>query len=235
LSQSILILGMHRSGTSALAGTLQAAGLEMGDVISESPSNAKGSRELRPVMRLNEGVLRDNGGAWFDPPVGVLRWSNSRLEVLAKIVAGLPLGRPRGIKDPRFLFTGDPWVRELGNVVYVASIRNPAAVVDSLDMRHPGKFTREYLYSLWMLYNQRLLNFASQERVLIVSYDCSAQYYQRQIEWLLPNIGLASKKISGNVFFDDRLRHHARPVADVPIEASSLFEALNRQSIISRV
>ena len=46
----VLVLGMHRSGTSCLAGSLQQAGLELGDVFTSNPFNKKGNREHRDVM-----------------------------------------------------------------------------------------------------------------------------------------------------------------------------------------
>ncbi len=65
----ITILGMHRSGTSALAGSLQAAGLELGDVRTEGETfNQKGNREPSELIALHEDVLITNGGAWHLPP-----------------------------------------------------------------------------------------------------------------------------------------------------------------------
>ena len=39
--RTVMILGMHRSGTSMLAGSLQEAGLALGDVLTEAPYNPK--------------------------------------------------------------------------------------------------------------------------------------------------------------------------------------------------
>ena len=66
--QSILILGMHRSGTSCLAGSLQEAGLYLGEVNTTAPHNAKGNRESRTIVALHDGLLQANGGAWDAPP-----------------------------------------------------------------------------------------------------------------------------------------------------------------------
>lgn len=46
-ASTVLILGMHRSGTSCLAGSLQEAGLYLGEVNTAAPHNAKGNRESR--------------------------------------------------------------------------------------------------------------------------------------------------------------------------------------------
>ena len=53
----ILILGMHRSGTSCLAGSLQQQGVYLGEVHEWNPHNLKGNRENPHIMALNEGLL----------------------------------------------------------------------------------------------------------------------------------------------------------------------------------
>ncbi len=42
--KTVLILSMHRSGTSCLAGSLQQGGMYLGDVYEHSPHNIKGNR-----------------------------------------------------------------------------------------------------------------------------------------------------------------------------------------------
>ena len=54
----VAVLGMHRSGTSALAGSLEQHGLFLGRVSTSNPHNPKGNRESAEVRRLNEDVLR---------------------------------------------------------------------------------------------------------------------------------------------------------------------------------
>ena len=66
----IVILGMHRSGTSCLAGTLQEAGLYLGEVHTENPFNRKGNRENPSIMALHEDILAHSEGSWHQPPAG---------------------------------------------------------------------------------------------------------------------------------------------------------------------
>ena len=66
--RSVVILGMHRSGTSVLAGSLQEAGLVLGDVVTQAPHNKKGNRENRAIMFMQEDLLQSNGGSWDNPP-----------------------------------------------------------------------------------------------------------------------------------------------------------------------
>ena len=72
----VSIVGMHRSGTSCLAGTLEEAGLHLGNVITEAPHNAKGNRENRSIMDLHEELLVHSGGSWDRPP-DRLSWSDA--------------------------------------------------------------------------------------------------------------------------------------------------------------
>jgi len=64
----VAVLGMHRSGTSWLAGSLQDLGLEMGEVSTRDPHNLKGNRESPVLMEIHDGVLVDSGGSWKRPP-----------------------------------------------------------------------------------------------------------------------------------------------------------------------
>ena len=62
------VLGMHRSGTSWLAGSLEERGLALGEVNESAKYNAKGNRENSELQSLHAAVLRDSGGTWRDIP-----------------------------------------------------------------------------------------------------------------------------------------------------------------------
>lgn len=58
---------MHRSGTSALGGTLNLLGLEFGsDLMGADAGNPKGYFENNFVYKLNEKILKESGSAWDD-------------------------------------------------------------------------------------------------------------------------------------------------------------------------
>ena len=59
---------MHRSGTSLLTGTLQEAGLVLGDVVTAAPHNRKGNRESLPIRALHDDLMQRAGGDWDRPP-----------------------------------------------------------------------------------------------------------------------------------------------------------------------
>jgi len=74
-NRTVIVLGMHRSGTSALAGSLEAAGLCLGEINEYSEDNKKGNRESKSIMTLHNDLLERNGGSW-DNPVPNLKWDS---------------------------------------------------------------------------------------------------------------------------------------------------------------
>ncbi len=69
----VLVTGMHRSGTSALAGALLAAGLEGGSAsdLESTPiaANPAGYAERRSLVAFNDRLLQSLGWRWDAPPV----------------------------------------------------------------------------------------------------------------------------------------------------------------------
>ena len=78
---------MHRSGTSCLTGSLQQAGLFLGDTHEFSKHNWKGNRENQNFVDLDDLVLEANEGAWDSPPARV-RWSEEHLTLAKELLAG---------------------------------------------------------------------------------------------------------------------------------------------------
>src|SRR5256885_9070355 len=65
----VLIIGAHRSGTTATARALELVGLQIGQRLDSH-------REPRPLQKLHENYLRRIGGAWHDPQP-FLKWIES--------------------------------------------------------------------------------------------------------------------------------------------------------------
>ena len=68
---NVLVTGMHRSGTSAVANVLRSAGVfgwDDEDAMAASPENPDGYGERRDVMELNEQLLGVLGWGWDSPP-----------------------------------------------------------------------------------------------------------------------------------------------------------------------
>ena len=104
----IMVLGMHRSGTSCLIGSLQHAGLHLGKHNTYNDHNLKGNRENNDIVALHEELLKDNGGSWKQPPP-VTRWSEKHFKKAEKIIASYRHHTAWGFKDPRTLLVLDGW------------------------------------------------------------------------------------------------------------------------------
>ena len=144
-AQLMLVLGMHRSGTSALSGLLLESGLD-GPVDQMLPDNdnQKGYFESYSAMRLNDRLLADLGSAWHSPiAIPESSWVNSaqavqawRSEMLKLLCNSYPRGGRALLKDPRLcmLLPGiRPWLEShLMSCVAFLPVRHPAEVVESL-------------------------------------------------------------------------------------------------------
>ena len=68
MKRCVLILGMHRSGSSALMGVLKILGLKTGrKLLGPVPeSNVRGHFEHREILEVNENILKFLGSGWDD-------------------------------------------------------------------------------------------------------------------------------------------------------------------------
>ena len=61
----VILLGMHRSGTSAFAGTLKIAGYDLGkDLMPANEYNVKGYSENNKIVELNDKILGYFNATW---------------------------------------------------------------------------------------------------------------------------------------------------------------------------
>ena len=205
--QTVLILGMHRSGTSCLAGSLEEAGLYLGEVNTAAPHNAKGNRESRVIMELQDDLLRANGGDWDAPPREVI-WPVEYRARRDAIIATYPTERIWGFKDPRTLLTLSGWLEALPSVRFVGTFRHPLAVAASLHARN-GVAVEKSL-ALWETYNRLLLDYQRQWDFPMVSFDWPPERYQQRLKAIIPTMGL-NVPANGFSFFESALRRNEAP------------------------
>jgi hypothetical protein len=205
LGPAVLVLGMHRSGTSCLAGCLEARGLDLGTVSRSDPHNAKGNREDVAVRELDEAVLAHSGGSWDAPPAAV-SWDDGLRARRDALLAARAAGGRRlwGFKDPRLLVTLPFWHAALRQPLLVATFRHPLAVARSLAARNG--LALDAGLALWSLYNERLLALRRVRRFPIVRFDIEAELYQREVAALAGQLGLPAAAL-GDDFRDDALVH----------------------------
>jgi hypothetical protein len=224
-SRVVAILGMHRSGTSWLAGSLQHLGLELGDVNTAAQHNARGNRENDFIRELHGSVLRRNGGSWRDP-----RWPN-KWPFLArrKLVRFIRTMNARhdawGFKDPRTLFVIDEWQRQVPNLVRVGIYRHPLAVYRSLNKRHPD-FTEDEAVGLWRAHNVRLLEEFRREPFTIIRFDVEPSVLSANLASMAAGLELDVSK-DPKAFFDPDLVHNSNAIEErIPPSVIDVWDAL---------
>lgn len=173
----VLVLGMHRSGTSALAGTLEAMGLEVGpsdDVMPADDGNPEGYFELLSVVQANDDLLAHFGGRWDSPPaLGAERLNDEAVRAFVR-TGRVALGElftsdKYLLKDPRISILLPVW-RQITNDqgCSVAIVRDPLEVAASLTRRN-GLPTLTGL-ALWSAYNRSMFNDLHGARVHVCNY-----------------------------------------------------------------
>jgi hypothetical protein len=157
----VIVLGMHRSGTSLVAGSLEAAGLALGDVSNVARYNRKGNKENADIRALNARLLLRAGAAWDRPPRAQVPWTEDDRREAADIVRPyLAAGRTWGFKDPRTVWTVEGWLDVLPRAEVVGVVRHPALVAQSLAERSRTPENVQAWLDLWAAYNAELLRLA---------------------------------------------------------------------------
>ena len=173
----VLVLGMHRSGTSALAGALEAMGLEVGpddDLMPADVGNPQGYFELLSVVRANDDLLAHFGGRWDSPPDFVPDWVEDTaaiefVDAKRRMLVELFSGERYLLKDPRISILLPLWRRitdDQGCAIVI--VRDPLEVATSLTIRN-GLPTLTGL-ALWAAYNRAMLRDLHGARVHVCNY-----------------------------------------------------------------
>lgn len=162
----LIVLGMHRSGTSLLGRLLNLMGAYFGPEGSSTGRNVenpKGFWERKDVRALNDAVLFSAGSDWdrvagFDPA----KVPDAALEAFRKAAGNLLLGmdghRPWFIKEPRLCLLLPLWRPLLEAPVCVHVFRNPMEVAKSL--AHRNKIPIEVGTALWERYVRDALRYS---------------------------------------------------------------------------
>jgi len=174
----VLVLGMHRSGTSALTGALSHLGLVLPDAVDlvtgryDNPVHY----ESQALTDLDDAILRALGGSWSAPPVLEPGWERSAA-VLGVMGDGpgaarraFPHGGPSLWKDPRHCLLLPLWRSILPPPVVVVFLwRAPLAVARSLGTRQG--FSPSLGLALWERYNREALAGLAGHAVYVMSYE----------------------------------------------------------------
>ena len=159
---ALVVIGMHRSGTSATTGALRCLGIQLGKKLysGHKDINAKGYFEHSDIADTNEEALLAMASGWDDILIKPSDWWQSEVlqpytakirEYIRKDFAKSQLW---AIKDPRVCRLLPWWLNifKAENVVphFLFVVRSPNAVYRSLERR--DGISKEKAYLLWTLH-----------------------------------------------------------------------------------
>ncbi|HEX4451759.1 MAG TPA: hypothetical protein VH143_12860 [Kofleriaceae bacterium] len=219
---AIVVVGMHRSGTSCVAGMIEAAGLaSSGDAI-RNWDNARGHFEMKRAVRLDDRVLAQSGGHWLAPPRDV-RWSDDHAAERDRL-----LGDPSAlIKDPRALLVMPFWRASEMPFHAIAVVRHPLAVARSLEAWRETPLADGL--ALWVAHNRALADDRSRHDYAVIDFDapCVVDAVHAACTAIA---GRAIERAALAAAFEPRLVHHDRDGApELPILHEAL--ALHRELV----
>jgi GT2 family glycosyltransferase len=185
----VFVLGMHRSGTSALTRCLNLLGLTLGrddHLLAANVDNPRGFWENANLSQFNEEILTAMGGSWLDPPftsdASAYQQGLDDLKARAReLLAREGVNTPYSCwKDPRVCLTMPFWQGLFDHPPIVVFInRNPLEVWRSLDKRNG--FQKRHVLALWTIYvRAAMLNMTSLP-VFSLSYE---SLLQDPLPWL---------------------------------------------------
>jgi len=166
----ILILGMHRSGTSLITRMVNMMGAYVGpegSMLELTQDNPKGYWERNDVLNYNIFLLRLHGVDWagYNPapwpmPCYPRELPPPLLTRLQALVFNMDAHRPWVMKDPRLCITLPYWKKLLEVPVCVVVHRDPLEIAESLNrIRHArNPVPHERGLALWEFYTVALLN-----------------------------------------------------------------------------
>jgi len=245
-----VILGMHRSGTSALGGALQLLGVNFGErLFPPGKDNEKGYWEHPEIVALHDELLRSLGSRWDDDKPLPSDWVEREItrDVRSRLIQILESDFAHsslvGLKDPRMCRLMPLWfpIFQAMRLVphFVLVVRHPWEVAESLAKRDAIDHSKSYL--LWL---EHVVQAESATR----GHERAVVCYEEMIHAPVAILGALRKQLGGNLrppsgvrtslrdFLLPSLRHHQFSQAagklgqPVPKIALDVYETIQNTS-----
>ena len=234
--RAIVVLGMHRSGTSCVAGMLQASGVASAGPAVRNWDNARGHHESLALVRLNETVLARSGGNWMAGPVDVrgentVRWTDEEERERERLLGTAIDGRAPLLKDPRTLLCLPFWRAARTPSHALGVVRHPAAAARSL-AGWRGLPVAQGL-ALWLAHNRALLADQARHGYPLIDFEGSKAEVVAAVADACRRLGLVADIVRLTEAHDERLVHHdggeAATIAGME-EAQSVYDELAKRA-----
>ena len=235
--QALVVLGMHRSGTSALTGVLErlgAGGPE--NKLPPNEFNVKGYGESRVFMRLHDRLLESAGSSWDDWSQFNPGWPKSAVAPrfgaeIRDAVASEYEGQDFFVfKDPRICRFAEFWMQSVEameiDLKTVLIVRNPLEVANSLKRRDGMSLQTGLL--LWLRHVLDAEEASRGRSRVVASYAGLLQDWRKLVGQFEDGLGVAFPRKSASMeleideFLEAPLRHQV--FSDEDVYSSSIVQ-----------
>ena len=221
--QAVIILGMHRSGTSAVAGAVSLLGaMPPARLLPATSENPTGYFESPTIIRVNDRILMAGQATWYDCLGFDCNAFDARTRATASaFITGSVMAEFADsplllIKDPRISLLLDLWLPPLREMlvlpVVLLVLRHPCEVMESLARR--DALPTQLAMALWLHYMLQAESASRQCPRYVLPYERLLSDWRSSLQ----RVGLAAS-IAWPVAFDfvapsmetllrRELRHH---------------------------
>jgi len=234
--KAVIVLGMHRSGTSAVTAGLEAMGVSLGNKdVTIRYDNEKGYFENEDIVSFNDHLLKFLHSRWdnpfFDgrraieecPEGGLAPWYE---EADAIITENFSNHATWAVKDPRMCQLLPFWTEVLERngysgeeTYYIHVLRSPLEVAHSQSRRHEKNPLLHYIGGdvrqtvlLWLSSHFQALREVNSDNNMAVSFADLLEEPGREMTRIIDflDIEVSRERIAGYVdtFLEKGLKHH---------------------------
>lgn len=169
----IIVLSMHRSGSSMVTRLINMMGAYFGPPDIETRANSenpKGFWERRDVRALNDEILHSVYCDWdYVSNFSIKKVADRFSERVGEIVKELNSHKSWVVKEPRLCLLLPLWLPLLASPVLVIPYRNPLEIASSLYVRN--KIPVPAGIALWELYSIEILKLARSLPHIFVDFE----------------------------------------------------------------
>ena len=243
----VIVLGMHRSGTSLTSNMLAALGIDMADRSFPSPFNPRGHWERPRINDLHDMILLGFGRGWeqvtHPRPLPDQWWKKPRVRqlrshIIEYLIPKLQTSPLIGIKDPRLSRLLPLW-REIFAAlslapIFVFCVRDAIQVSRSLMVR--DAMPKIFGLHRWLVYNADIALALENDPVCVLPYEEWFSDPQSTVQRLINSLPTApaSSSQARNVI-DASLRHDDPHIAITPALCQNFYDAICRATTTGKL
>jgi hypothetical protein len=257
----IFIIGMGRSGTSALTRLINIMGINIGqNLMPAHITNEKGFWEDLDIVILNDKILNIYNSTWFTVAPLPANWQNySQIELLEteanNILTTVYANHAYSvIKDPRMCRLMPFWLpllkRSGFNAKFIYNLRNPLEVAESLKKR--DNLSLLHALALWLDHNLNAEYDTRNYPRVFVTYDAVMSHPLHVLKYIGKKLKLlyttSTHEVESQVndFLDKNLRHNViKPenianfeypvISQWMVELYFLFHSMKTNNFINKI